>query len=117
MTPVLQSRYARLHHRAAAKRRARYYFERDAETLPREALVKLQLRRLRASLKNAWENVPLHRQRMKAACVKPEDIRSLDDVARLLVREGGTVSTARMQALSEQVTGQDLSSFFKSEVP
>jgi len=83
MTPVLQSRYARLHHRAAAKRRARYYFERDAETLPREALVKLQLRRLRASLKNAWENVPLHRQRMKAACVKPEDIRSLDDVARL----------------------------------
>jgi len=83
MTPVLQSRYARLHHRAPAKRGARFYFDRAAETLPREALVKLPLRRLRASLKNAWEHVPLHRQRMKAARVKPEDIRSLEDAARL----------------------------------
>jgi len=83
MTPVLQSRYARLHHRAPAKRGARFYFDRAAETLPREAMVKLQLRRLRASLKNAWEHVPLHRQRMKAARVKPEDIRSLEDAARL----------------------------------
>ncbi|MGW8269146.1 MAG: phenylacetate--CoA ligase family protein [Burkholderiales bacterium] len=46
-------------------------------------MVKLQLRRLRASLKNAWANVPLHRRRMKAARVKPEDIRSLEDVAQL----------------------------------
>jgi phenylacetate-CoA ligase len=83
MTPVLQSRYARLHHRAPAKRGARFHFERAAETLSREALEKLQLRRLRASLKNAWANVPLHRQRMKAARVKPEDIRSLVDVALL----------------------------------
>ena len=83
MTPVLQSRYARLHHRAPAKRGARFYFDRAAETLPREAMVKLQLRRLRASLKNAWEHVPLHRQRMKAARLKPEDIRSLEDAARL----------------------------------
>jgi phenylacetate-CoA ligase len=83
MTPVLQSRYARLHHRAPAKRGARFYFERGAETLPREAMVKLQLRRLRASLRNAWEHVPLHRRRMQSARVKPEDIRSLEDVARL----------------------------------
>jgi phenylacetate-CoA ligase len=83
MTPVLQTRYAKLHRRAPAKRGARFFFEREAETLPREAMVKLQLRRLRASLKNAWANVPLHRRRMKAARVKPEDIRSLEDVARL----------------------------------
>jgi len=43
--------------------------------------------------------------------------RSLDDVARLLVREGGTVSTARVQELAQQVSGQDLSAFFRSEVP
>jgi len=83
MTPVLQTRYAKLHRRAPLKRAARFFFEREAETLPREAMVKLQLRRLRASLKNAWDNVPLHRQRMKAARVKPEDIRSLEDLARL----------------------------------
>ncbi len=83
MTPVLQSRFAKLHHRAPARRGARFFFERAAETLPREALVKLQLRRLRASLKNAVGHVALHRQRMKAARVKPEDIRTLEDVARL----------------------------------
>jgi len=83
MTPVLQTRYAKLHRRAPLKRAARFFFEREAETLPREAMVKLQLRRLRASLKNAWDNVPLHRQRMKAARVKPEDIRSLEDLAQL----------------------------------
>jgi phenylacetate-CoA ligase len=83
MTPVLQSRYARLHRRAPTRRGARFYFERGAETLPREAMVKLQLRRLRASLRNAWEHVPLHRRRMQTARVKPDDIRSLEDVARL----------------------------------
>jgi len=83
MTPVLQSRYARVHHRAPAKRAARFYFERAAETLPREAMVKLQLRRLRASLRNAWEHVPLHRRRMTATRIKPQDIRSLEDVAQL----------------------------------
>jgi len=83
MTPVLQPRFAKVHHRAPTRRGARFFFERAVETLPREALVKLQLRRLRASLKNAVGHVTLHRQRMKAARVKPEDIRRLEDVARL----------------------------------
>jgi len=43
--------------------------------------------------------------------------RGVDDVARLLVREGGAVTTARVQALAQQVSGQDLSGFFASEVP
>jgi hypothetical protein len=46
-----------------------------------------------------------------------DQTRSLDDIARLLVREGGTVTTARVQKLAQQVSGQDLTSFFKSEVP
>lgn len=46
-----------------------------------------------------------------------DQTRSLDDVARLLVREGGTVSTARVQELAQQVSGQDLTAFFRSEVP
>jgi len=83
MTPVLQPRFAKVHHRAPTRRGARFFFELAVETLPREALVKLQLRRLRASLKNAVGHVTLHRQRMKAARVKPEDIRRLEDVARL----------------------------------
>ena len=46
-----------------------------------------------------------------------DQTRSLDDVARLLVREGGSVTTARVQELAQKVSGQDLTSFFKSEVP
>ena len=61
----------------------RWYFDRKAETLPREALAKLQLRRLRATLREAQANVPLHRSRMRAARMRPEDVRSLGDVSRL----------------------------------
>jgi hypothetical protein len=46
-----------------------------------------------------------------------DQTRSLDDVARLLVRDGGTVTTARVQEIAQQVSGQDLSGFFASEVP
>jgi len=46
-----------------------------------------------------------------------DQTRSLDDVARLLVRDGGTVTTARIQELAQQVSGQDLAGFFASEVP
>jgi phenylacetate-CoA ligase len=86
MNAQLQPRYAKIHHRNAASRaprRAKYYFERAIETAPREELQKLQLRRLRATLKNAAENVPLHRARMKAARIKPQDIRSLEDLQNL----------------------------------
>ncbi len=62
---------------------ARYYFQRDIETLPRERLAALQLERLRATVRNAYDNVPLHRARLDAAGVAPDDLESLDDVSRL----------------------------------
>ncbi|MGA7984010.1 MAG: phenylacetate--CoA ligase [Burkholderiales bacterium] len=86
MNALLQTRYTKVHHRAGARRApqpAAFYFERQVETAPREELRKLQLRRLRATLKNAAENVPLHRERMKAARIKPQDIRSLEDLRQL----------------------------------
>jgi phenylacetate-CoA ligase len=86
MNAQLQPRYAKIHHRAAGPRparRATFYFAREIETAPREELQKLQLRRLRATLKNAAEHVPMHRERLKAARVKPQDIRSLEDVRQL----------------------------------
>jgi hypothetical protein len=46
-----------------------------------------------------------------------DQTRSLDDVVRLLVREGGVVTTERVQKLAEQVSGQNLADFFKSQVP
>jgi len=86
MNAMLQPRYAKVHHRTGGKRRPRsavYYFERQAETMPRDELQRLQLRRLRATLKNAYRNVALHRERMNAARIKPEDVRTLADLQRL----------------------------------
>ncbi len=59
------------------------YFDRDAETMPREALAALQFDRLRKTLRNACDNVPLHRNRMHEAGIAPEDVRNLDDLRRV----------------------------------
>jgi len=67
----------------ARPRKGRYYFDRAAETMPREELERLQLKRLRAMLKNAYTNVPLHRRRMDATRVEPRDIRTLTDLRAL----------------------------------
>ncbi|MBN9461735.1 MAG: phenylacetate--CoA ligase [Burkholderiales bacterium] len=65
------------------RQEARHYLHPEVETLPREQLAELQLSRLRATVKNAYDNVPLHRSRLDAAGMRPEDIRTLDDVQRL----------------------------------
>ena len=52
------------------------------ETLPRADLARLQLERLRALVTRA-SRVPLHRERLAAAGVTADDIRTLDDLRRL----------------------------------
>ncbi len=62
---------------------ARFFFQRAQETMPRERLAELQLKRLRATVRNAYDNVPLHRKRLDEAGVAPDAIESLDDIIRL----------------------------------
>lgn len=54
----------------------------DAERLTREEVRDLQLRRLRATLRHAYDNVELYREKFDAAGVTPEDCRSLEDISR-----------------------------------
>ncbi len=61
----------------------RHSFQPDVETLPRERLAALQLERLRATVRNAYNHVPLHRTRFDAIGMVPDDLASLDDVRRL----------------------------------
>ena len=61
----------------------KYRFAPAAETMPRAKLAALQLKRLRQTVKNACENVPLHRKRMRKIGIEPGDIKSLDDLTRL----------------------------------
>jgi phenylacetate-CoA ligase len=51
------------------------------EIAPTEVIRELQLARLRWSLKHAYENVPHYRQAFDASGVKPDDLRSLGDLA------------------------------------
>src|SRR5487761_2127896 len=70
--------------RSALKRGAKaYMFDAAAETMPRAEIAKLQLRRLKASVKNAYDHVPFHRRRMKALRFEPGDLKRLEDLAGL----------------------------------
>jgi phenylacetate-CoA ligase len=51
--------------------------------LPAEQMRGLQLSRLRATVRRAYQHVELYRRRMDEAQVSPEDVRTLEDVARL----------------------------------
>ncbi|MCA6095414.1 phenylacetate--CoA ligase [Streptomyces sp. SCA3-4] len=50
--------------------------------MPRAELEELQLQRLRATLRHAYDNVPFHRRSFDAAGLRPEDCRTLGDLAR-----------------------------------
>nr|WP_218869145.1 phenylacetate--CoA ligase PaaK [Leifsonia psychrotolerans] len=54
-----------------------------AERLSRDELEALQLDRVRWTVRHAYANVPLYTAKFDAAGVHPDDIRSLEDVARL----------------------------------
>ena len=53
------------------------------EVLPREEMQKLQLSRLKETVKRVYENVPPYRAKMDEVGLKPEDIKSLDDLKKL----------------------------------
>lgn len=54
-----------------------------AERLTLDELRALQLERLQASVRHAYEHVPVYRQKLDEAGVHPDDIRSLDDLRRI----------------------------------
>ena len=59
------------------------FWEEEMETLPRAGLESIQLRRLRHLVARVYKTVAPYRAKMDAAGVKPEDIQSLSDLARL----------------------------------
>ena len=53
------------------------------ETMPREEIEALQLERLQETVRRVYEKVPPYRKKMEEANVKPEDIKTLGDLAKL----------------------------------
>ncbi|MBO7645392.1 MAG: phenylacetate--CoA ligase, partial [Prevotella sp.] len=56
---------------------------REMECMDRESMTKLQSERLVATVKRCYEKVPFYRRKMDKMGVKPEDIRSIDDIYKL----------------------------------
>jgi phenylacetate-CoA ligase len=58
-------------------------FDIEFETLPREALEAIQLRRLKVTVERVYATVPYYKKKLDEAGVTPSDIRSLKDLSRL----------------------------------
>ncbi len=58
-------------------------WDQELETLPREALENLQLKRLVATAERVYANVPFYRRKLDEARFRPGDIRSLKDLRYL----------------------------------
>jgi len=61
----------------------RMIYNMDFETLPREALEAIQLRRLQETLSRVYATVPFYRDNFDSAGIQPKDIKSLDDLKRI----------------------------------
>ncbi len=60
-----------------------YMWDPQHEAMPHEQLRALQLERLRTVIQRCYAHVPFYRRKLDDAGVKPDDVRSLDDVRRL----------------------------------
>ncbi len=60
-----------------------HYWDEEIETLPRVGLESIQLRRLQHLVARVYKTVAPYRRKMEAAGVKPEEIKSLGDLAKL----------------------------------
>lgn len=58
-------------------------YDEDFETLPREALEAIQLKRLQALAERVYATVPFYKKAFDEKGVKPDDIKSLEDLHRL----------------------------------
>ena len=55
----------------------------EFETLPREALESLQLKRLKATVDRVYATVPFYKKKFDEKGIKPQDIKTLKDITLL----------------------------------
>lgn len=59
------------------------YWNEEIETMPREDLEELQLKKLQETVKRAFNKIPYYNQKYSEAEVYPEDIETLKDIEKL----------------------------------
>lgn len=60
-----------------------HYYQPEIECAPREKILELQSERLVKQVKHVYDNVPYYRKKMDEKGMKPEDIRSVEDLHKL----------------------------------
>ncbi|KLU61239.1 phenylacetate-coenzyme A ligase [Peptococcaceae bacterium CEB3] len=69
--------------KSAAQEKKCLIWDREHETMPRPELARLQLKRLQETVERCYERVPFYKEKMDALGVRPQDIRTLQDVSKL----------------------------------
>lgn len=59
------------------------YFQKDFECMSKEDIKRVQSEKLVKQVKYVYDNVECYRKRMDEAGIKPEDIKSIDDITKL----------------------------------
>ena len=59
------------------------YFQKETECMPREEIKRIQSERLVWQVARMYDRVELFRKRMDEKKLKPEDIKSIDDLSKL----------------------------------
>ena len=62
---------------------AQNYYQKEIETMPIEEMKKLQSEKLVKQVKHVYKNVPYYKNLMDEKGVKPDDIKSIDDIHKL----------------------------------
>lgn len=59
------------------------YYQKEIETAPTEKLREIQSKRLAKTVKLCYDNVPFYKEKFKQHGIVPQDITSIDDIAKL----------------------------------
>lgn len=59
------------------------YWRQELECMPRQDLEQHQLRKLREQLNHVYERSPFYRRKLREAGIRPDDIRTMEDVRRI----------------------------------
>lgn len=59
------------------------FWNEKIETMPREEMRALQLERLQQTVKNTYERVPFYKKKFDEIGLKPEDIKTLEDIRKI----------------------------------
>ena len=74
--------------------RERRYWDREAETMSRNKLRKLQETRLQELVAYAYEKTKFYRRKFAEAGVKPSDVNTIDDLKKLPLIEDSEIRNA-----------------------